>query len=193
MNQTHYLWLLGGGIGSGKSGVRKLLADHGLSTIDADSIGHSILEPDGACYSEVVARWPSVVEEGRIDRSALASIVFSDPAQLSELEETTHPHILSAIATQVEELEGVVVVEIPLLRKAPPGKWRRIVVDCDDTIRLERLVGRGMALDDARARMASQPSRAEWLAVADVVVPNHGDLADLERAVESLMEVLDEP
>ena len=42
---------------------------------------------------------------------------------------------------------------------------------------------RGMAEDQARARMAAQASREQRLAVADIVIDNSGSLADLDRRV----------
>jgi dephospho-CoA kinase len=187
VDQVDRRWLLGGGIGSGKSAVRQALASHGVSTLDADSIGHAVLEPGGPAFEAVAQRWPSVVVDGQVDRPSLGRIVFGDAEQLRELEDITHPHIFGAIVAAVEDISGLVVVEIPLLRKAPPGTWRRIVVDCPDDVRLRRLVARGMPEGDARARMASQASRAEWLAVADLVVPNHGDLDDLGVTVGCML------
>jgi dephospho-CoA kinase len=62
-----------------------------------------------------------------------------------------------------------------------------VVVDVDPAIALERLVGqRGMREDDARARMASQASREERLARADLVVDNSGSRADLAGRVDEL-------
>lgn len=161
-----------------------------MATIDADSMGHALLEPQGAAYADVAARWPSVVRDGIVDRASLAAIVFSDADQLAELETITHPLIFGAISALVEEIVGPAVVEIPLIRKTPPGEWSRLVVDCADDVRIQRLIGRGMSEVDARARMANQPSRAEWLAVADVLVPNHGDLNDLALTVERLATAL---
>ena len=56
-----------------------------------------------------------------------------------------------------------------------------IVVDADDEIRVRRAMQQGMDEADVGRRMASQPSRAEWLAAADLVVPNHGDLRQWRR------------
>jgi len=53
-------------------------------------------------------------------------------------------------------------------------------------VRLERLVGRGMAEDDARRRMAAQASDAERRRVADVVIDNSGSEPDLEAQIDSL-------
>jgi dephospho-CoA kinase len=170
-----------------------LIADHGVSTIDADAIGHSVLEPGGGAFAAIAERWPSVLVDDKVDRASLASIVFADPSQLEELEGITHPLIFGRISAQVEDIVEAVVVEIPLIRKAPPGEWRRLVVDCDDEIRLARVIGRGMSRGDAEARMASQPSRQEWLAVADMVIPNHRSESELAETVAAAIPMLVEP
>jgi len=184
-------WILGGGLASGKSKVRELMAGYGMMTVDADSVGHAMLSPDGPAYAHVVERWPQVVRHGEIHRPSLASIVFDNPAELAALEGITHPHIFETIGARVEGLDSMVVVELPLLSHGLGDDWRRMVVDCRDDLRLRRAVERGMAEQDARARMASQPRREEWLATADLVVPNHGSLEDLESTITTLVRVLD--
>ena len=186
-------WQLGGGIGSGKSTVRRMLQELGVHAIDADSIGHDVIAPDGPAFGAVADRWPEVVTEGRIDRAALATVVFRDPAELRELEAMTHPHIFGRIATRLQDLSGVVVVEIPLLGRPAFESMPRLVVDCADDIRLARLIDRGMTPEDARARMATQPGRAAWLASADMVVPNHDDRETLWEAVQKTVSLLETP
>jgi dephospho-CoA kinase len=176
-------WVLTGGLASGKSQVRRFLETHGVHTVDADAVGHEVLQSDGPAFPEVARRWPHAVEDEEINRRRLAAVVFNDPEELASLEAITHPLIFGRIIDRVEEVGVPVVVEIPVLRHSLGSDWRRIVVDCRDQTRLERAVERGMSIDDARARMAAQPTRAEWLAAADAVVPNHGDLAELEEAV----------
>lgn len=179
-------WLLVGGIGSGKSTVRRLLAERGVRTIDADSVGHAVL--GGEARQPVAERWPEVVLEGEIDRKLLAGIVFDDPVELVALESITHPLIFGRILAELEGFSGVAVVEMPLLDSGLG--WRVIVVDAPDDLRLERAVARGMSPEDTERRMANQPKRSEWLAAADVVVPNHGTEAELVSAVEALIAVL---
>jgi dephospho-CoA kinase len=177
-------------MGSGKSTVRRLMELHGVTTVDSDSIGHQVLEPDGPAFPEVARQWPGVVVGEHIDRTALAGIVFSDPVQLALLETLTHPHIFGRITSLLQEIDPPVVVEIPLLHKTPPGAWRRLVVDCDDETRLARLLERGMGEDEARRRMAVQPSRGEWLAHADLVIPNHGSEEELASTVGQAIEAV---
>ena len=160
-----------------------------MLTIDADTVGHEMLEPGGPAYEEVAAVWPDVVSEGRIQRASLAAIVFGREAELKRLESITHPYIFGTISRRVEDFEGAVVVEAPLLNGFEEG-WRRIVVDSRDEVRLQRALARGMTEEDARKRMSAQPSREEWLARADIVVPNHGNLHDLEETVTHLIPVL---
>jgi len=176
-------WILSGGLASGKSKVRDILAAEGVATIDADRIGHVILEPGGPAFAEVAARWPLAVRDGEIDRPTLASAVFTDRKELAALESITHPHIFDRIKAQVEEVDGPVVVEIPLLNSGLGGGWRRIIVDCKEEIRLRRAINRGMDEIDAKARMALQPRRDQWLAAADLVVPNRGSIGELRSAV----------
>jgi dephospho-CoA kinase len=180
-------WLLCGGIGSGKSAVRLLLEAHGVNTIDADAVGHEVLAVGGDAFSEVAAEWPSVLVGGTIDRAALGRIVFSDPEELRKLEALTHPHIFSLIEGRVRSLQPPVVVEVPLLAQPFESPWARMVVDAPEELRVERAVERGIDRQDVLRRIVQQPTRAQWLAAADLVIPNHRDLTDLDDTVASIM------
>jgi dephospho-CoA kinase len=190
MSDRVHRWVLSGGIGSGKSTVRRLLEEHGFRGIDADSVGHEVLAQDGAAFNEVSQRWPQVVVDGAIDRAALGRIVFADSEELRALETITHPHIFGTILARLKDWSGSVVVEVPITNHGLGIEWRQVIVDVDDEVRLKRLVGRGMTESDARTRMRAQPSRSEWLATADVVIPNHGDSDTLLGDMESLGGVL---
>lgn len=190
MTSQQRRWILGGGLASGKSAVRQFLHETGIATIDADSIGHDVLARGGAAFADASDRWPETVVDGQIDRRALAEIVFNDHDELAALESMTHPHIFDTIKRRVEEIEQTVVVEMPVIADRIDTGWRWIVVDSRDDVKVQRAVARGMREEDARARLAAQPTRSAWLAVADSVIPNHGSLADLESAVARLAERL---
>lgn len=183
-------WVLSGGLASGKSAARRMFADAGLTTIDADSVGHQMIQPDGPAFDEVARRWPQVVREGEINRRSLAEIVFNDPAELEALEAITHPHIFDTIRSRVEDEDTAVVLEIPLLEHGLGPGWSRIVIDSHDEVRLTRALQRGMDEGDARARIESQPPRARWLGAADLVIPNHGTMEDLEETVGAVTRAL---
>lgn len=180
-----------GAIGSGKSLVCSLLSEWGVTVIDADRLGHAVLEPGGEAFPQVAARWPAVVVEGRIDRKRLAGIVFSDPLQLSELMAITHPHIRARMMAEVgRRPDSPVVVEISAPSEQVMPDWPVVVVDAEPQAVHGRLSARGMDEDDIQRRVASQRSRSEWLALADQVVRNHSDLPALAREVRRVAESL---
>lgn len=177
--------VLGGGIGSGKSLVAALLDAAGAAVISADEVGHGVLEPDGAAFAEVAARWPSIVVKGRIDRPRLAGIVFRDPAELAALEALTHPAIIETILDRVTNIDRPVIVEVPLILDLGDG-WRRVYVDADHEVRIERAVARGADEGDVRRRATAQPDREEWLLWADDVIVNEGTKEELATQVDAL-------
>jgi len=151
-------------------------------------MGHRVLEPAGEAFGAVAERWPDVLRDGVIDRGRLAGIVFADPGQLRELESLTHPHIFGMIRDELEGFDGLAVVEVPIIETGL--FWPRMVVDAPDEIRFERALERGMDTEDLRARMASQPNRAQWLASADLVIPNDGTVEELTETVAGVVDQL---
>lgn len=183
--------IVGGGIGSGKSTVLRMLEELGACVIEADRIGHQILEPGGAVHAEVAARWPDVVEHGRINRKLLASIVFSDADQLAALEAMTHPHIGEAIRGRAEAAgDRDVAVELPIGSEMLGPEWTLVVVAVPEDVRMQRSLARGGDPADVARRMDSQLSDAEWETQADHIVSNVGTVAELEAAVLELWQQL---
>ena len=183
--------VVSGGIGSGKSTVTARLRDLGAVVIEADLLGHEVLEPGGAAFSAVAARWPSVVADGVIDRSALAEIVFADLDQLQELEALTHPAIGAEIRRRLDVAASLpVVLELPLVSDLAGTGWIRVVVDADEETRVDRSVARGNDEEDVRRRVAAQPPAEEWRDSADHVIQNDGTRAELMKAVDELWALL---
>jgi dephospho-CoA kinase len=179
---------LTGGIGSGKSSAGGVFARLGADVISADEAGRATLEPDGEAFAAVAERWPEVIVDDRVDRAALAGIVFSDRDELAALEALTHPAIRSRIAAALDRSASpLVLVEVPILTVFG-DTWPVMVVDAPVETRIERLRGRGMSDDDIQARLASQPTRGEWLTAADVVVDNSGGMEDLEAECRFVWE-----
>jgi dephospho-CoA kinase len=183
---------LTGGIGSGKSTVAAGMAERGAGLVDADSIGREIVEPDGPAYRPVVERFgPGVVRaDGGIDRPALAAVVFADPDARADLNQLTHPVIAEVMAERVVEAAAdhdIVVMDIALLEIARDRFDFAvvIVVDCPEDIAVARLVEhRGFSEADAQARVAAQISREERRRLADRVIDNGGDRAELETQID---------
>lgn len=185
-------WVLTGAIGTGKSTVGSMLAARGARVIDADRIGHAVIDPAGAGFSAVARRWPHTVVDGKVDRRALGAVVFNDSDQLRELESITHPLIVNRLAELISASRDAVavVVEVSVPHLPLDRRWGRIVVVAGDPVRRARLISRGLASAEVDQRMAAQPSPLDWVSPGDIVVHNDGDLQELESAVERLWDRL---
>jgi dephospho-CoA kinase len=187
---------LTGGVGSGKSTVSAMLAEHGAVIIDADAIARDVVEPGTAGLAAIVERFgPDVLAaDGSLDRATLAALVFNDDAARSDLNGIVHP----LVGVRTVELmtaappDAIVVYDVPLLVESDmaAGFDVVVVVIADEDVRLARLEARGMPQHDARARIKAQASDDQRRAVADVVIENHGSLADLRSQVDALWERL---
>lgn len=190
---------LTGGIGSGKSEVSRLLAEHGAVIVDADKIAREVVAPGTPGLAAVVAEFGEEIlaPDGALDRPRLGAIVFGDPEKRKALNAIVHP-LVGARSAEIQEAAGedaVVVHDVPLLAEngLAPLYDLVIVVDASTETRLDRLVRlRGMTEADARARMAAQATREQRLAVADVVIDNDGPLERLESQVADVWRRLDE-
>ena len=171
--------------------MARALARRGAIVIDADAIAREVVEPGQPGLAAVVERFGEGVvdQNGRLDRPALAALVFEDAAARADLNAIVHPLVAAETARRMAAAPAgsVVVLDVPLLVEAARSGYDVVaIVEAPEELRLERLVGRGMSPDDARRRMAAQASDADRRKVADVVLDNSGSEADLEARIDSL-------
>ncbi|MFJ6522135.1 dephospho-CoA kinase [Streptomyces filamentosus] len=189
---------LTGGIGAGKSEVSRLLVSYGAVLIDADRIAREVVEPGTPGLAAVVDAFGDGVltGDGTLDRPKLGSVVFADPERLAVLNAIVHP-LVGARSAELESAAGpgdVVVHDVPLLTEngLAPLYDLVVVVDASPATQLDRLVRlRGMAEQEAKARMAAQATRAARLEIADLVIDNDGPLEALEPQVRKVWEELE--
>ena len=184
-----------GGIGSGKSSVTARLAERGAVVIDADRIAREVVEPGTPGLAAVVAEFGTgiLTPDGALDRPAMAAIVFSDEGRRRALEAIVHPLVGRRSQELLEAApdDALVVYDVPLLAESADlgrveGFDRVVVVTAPVEVRVRRLVDRGLAEADARARIAAQAPDDARLAIADLVVDNSGDLEALDAEVDRL-------
>ena len=185
---------LTGGIGSGKSTVANYLAKLGAFIIDADTIGHELLESDSYVQQQVLNAFgqKAFTSDGIIDRKKLGDMVFKDRKARTKLNRIMHPPIFLAIKGHLDKCRRqgvkVVVIEAPLLLEAG---WSLIidevwVTTAPRAVIIERLQRKGLSYEDAIARIRSQSSDKERLKLADVVIDNNCNLDELKLIVEKL-------
>jgi dephospho-CoA kinase len=191
LKRRPYLIGLTGNIATGKSEAAAVLAGLGARVIDADTVAHEVMEPDGPAYAAVLEVFGRAIlaADGSIDRAKLGSIVFHDPAKLRELEAAVHPEVAAEVEEQIDRAsEQVVVVDAIKLIEA--GMHRRCdtlwVVTAPRPLQISRLVStRGLSESEAALRVDAQPPQEEKAALADVVLVNQGSLDELRTKVES--------
>jgi dephospho-CoA kinase len=181
---------LTGGIGSGKSAAASIFAEFGASVVDTDVIAHGLTQPNGVAMPAITEAFGKnyIDDSGGLNRVAMRTLVFSQPHAKRQLEEILHPLIGVAVNDLLEQATGLYhILVVPLLIES--GSYRDqvdriLVVDCNEQMQLTRAMTRiGLTEGIVRAIMASQASRTERLAVADDVINNDGDLAELRAKV----------
>ncbi len=183
---------LTGGIGAGKSTVSRAFAECGGVVVDGDVISREVVAPGTHGLAQLVEHFGDgiLLDDGALNRPALAAIAFSDEDRRLKLNGIVHPLVArrrsELIAAAAED--AVIVEDIPLLVEShmAPMFPLVVVVHADPEVRLRRLIQyRGFSEDDAKARIAAQATDEQRRLVADVWLDNSGSEGELvERARE---------
>jgi dephospho-CoA kinase len=186
---------LTGGIASGKSTVGRWLEELGCLVSDADRLVAELYQPGAAGTAAVREIFSKDVLDprGAVDKPKLAELVFNDQPALRKLEAAIHPLVGQAYAALVEDADGIVVFEAPLLVETGGAERYDVLVtvEADAKRRLERAIARGVDAKSARARIRQQTDSASRMARADFVLHNDGTLDELRAQVEELVAELE--
>lgn len=186
-----------GGIGAGKSAVAAILGRMGCLVVDADRDARTAIDrPD---IRDQLVRWwgPSILNaDGKVNRKAVAAIVFEDPSQRTRLEAVLHP-IVKAFRGEVIErarsqgMRGV-VIDAPLLFEAQSDKECDAVIFVDTPLerRLDHVRGRGWDAAELERRERAQMPLSAKRAACQATVVNDGSLETLAQRVQAVFEEL---
>jgi dephospho-CoA kinase len=188
-----------GGIASGKSVVSQMLRDLGFPVLDADSLGHELMEPGTPAFAEIVKEFGGGIldSSGRIERKKLGATVFADAGKLAKLNAILHPRVEQEMALRFGEWEKssateAAFVEAALLVEA--GYHKRldglVVAWCRPEQQIERLRARGMSEQQARQRISAQMPVEEKLKYATEKIDCSGTKDATLRQVEALAQKL---
>lgn len=184
-----------GGIGAGKSTVARLFESLGGAVIDSDRVGHEQLEDPGVIRQ--LREWwgDRVCRDGhRIDRSAVAAVVFEDPVELRRLEALLYPRIEAERQRVMRILDAddavrAMVLDTPKLFEAGLDTFCDAVVfvHADESVRAKRLgESRGWEPDELRRREKLMMPLDRKRSSADYVVANQTDAEILRDQVEQV-------
>ncbi len=180
-----------GGIGAGKSEALRAFARHGAAVLSSDEIVHRLIAEDPEVRRALRARYGDGVfgTDDRIDRAALAGIVFANRSELAWLEGLLHPRVrreylawLDGLADSVD----VAVVEVPLLYETGADELfdAVVVITASEDVRRSRTAA---PLEQRSGRLIPDDEKVRR---ADFAYVNDGTFEELDAFVASVLEPL---
>ncbi|MFS9097747.1 dephospho-CoA kinase [Streptococcus infantis] len=185
-----------GGIASGKSTVTEFLRQKGFQVVDADAVVHQLQKPGGRLFQVLVEHFGEKVllENGELNRSLLASLIFSNPEE-QEWSKRTQGEIireeLAALRNQFAQTEALFFMDIPLLFEQDYASWfdETWLVYVNRDVQLERLMKRDqISREAAESRLNSQWPLERKISLASHSLDNNGNQEQLIAQVVQLLE-----
>lgn len=183
---------LTGNIASGKSTAAHIFTDLGIDVINADHIAKELTVKNSQALKEIVSHFGVGVldDEGHLNRRALRELIFNNPLERLWLENLLHPLIREQIHQKIKLcMSPYCVIEIPLLinKDHYPYLNRVLLITSSLATQIKRVMLRDQcSATHANAILMSQPELKERYKLADDVVINDGDIADLKDEINSL-------
>lgn len=192
---------LTGGIGSGKTTISNLFASLGIPVIDTDVIAHEltnnkfVLDEIINCFGKTL-----LGHNGKLNRKALARLVFDKLENKQKLENILHPKIRDAVNEKIHLLSNsnpaliYIIIVIPLLIETNYSKTdfskmidRVLIVMSDEKDRIKRISQRDARnVGEIRAIISAQASDRQRIDIADDIIKNNSDISELDVQVQQL-------
>jgi dephospho-CoA kinase len=187
---------LTGGVACGKTTLARYFQDLGAHIIDADCVGHELIEPGHVAYQEIFERFGKEILDsgGRIDRKKLGSKVFADSQQLRLLNAIVHPRIIARTQELAAEQRrpnphAVVILDAALIFESGlDSTLRKVMVAwCRPEQQMERLMAKtGLSREDAERRIQAQMPVEEKRRRADYLIDCSGTLEQSRAQAEAI-------
>ncbi len=189
---------LTGGSGTGKSTASEYFAKKGFIIADSDKIAHKVCTKGEKCMEEITEVFGSAVadDNGNLNRAVMREIVFNDKEKLKLLNAITHKYIVRENLNIIEENPGKnIVLDAPLLFEAGLGEvcTATLCVLSDMEKRAKRIVNRdGISMENALARLSSQPGDEFYISRCNYVVYNNGNEKDFTDQLDLIFGGFDD-
>ncbi|MBQ3091828.1 MAG: threonylcarbamoyl-AMP synthase [Clostridia bacterium] len=181
---------LTGGTGSGKGLFCRIASKDrtDIRVIDTDAVYHGLLEdPQSGLTDALLSVFPEAGKDGRIDRKALAAIVFSDPGKLTVLNKIAHAAVMAACREEIAACpQPIVLLDVPLLFQSGMDRMCTLTVGllADRDVTLRRIVSRdNLTRREGEVRIENQPRDSYYTSHCDLTLKNDGKLEDFEKTV----------
>lgn len=189
-----------GGVGAGKSTVLSYLERaYGARILQADRIGHQVMEPGNRCYRQVLDLFGNNVTNAdlSIDRKKISDIVFTQKEKLDRLNAIIHPAVRACILEEIDAAKKagcfLTVVEAALLLEARYEEFCQEVwyIHTDEALRIQRLMeSRGYTKEKSESIIRRQASEEFFRAHTDVTIENNGNPEETFRRIDERIKRL---
>ncbi|MDQ7045771.1 MAG: dephospho-CoA kinase [Sulfurimonas sp.] len=188
-----YAIALSGGIATGKSTVASLMALNGMRVIDADTISHQILDAHFAWVVDTFGK--RYVNNSKVDRAKLGTMIFSSPDAKKTLEAFLHPKIrdeIERLSVKQDRLKFPYLIDIPLFFENGAYNIKdSVVVYTPKEVQLERFMKRNKySQEESLNRMSSQMPIDEKREKATWIIDNSKNLKHLQQEVEDFVTII---
>ena len=167
-----------GGTGSGKTTLLQLIEAAGGVILDCDSIYHQLLETDLELQTAIAKHFPNAVENGKINRKTLGSIVFQDAQALATLNAITHAAVKNEVVRHLETKPALAAIDaIGLFEGQLDGLCDvTVAVTAPQPARIARIMARdGISEEYARNRISAQHDDSWYQSRCDYTLENDGN------------------
>ncbi len=182
-----------GGIGTGKTTAAKFFHKNGIPVIDADRIGHQILQQEEVKEKILSAFGKDIISENQINRQGLGKIVFQNQDKLKKLNDIVHPILIKTILHSIESLnETIIIIDAALLLD-----WNLdeictyvILITTKKSIQIKRLMTyKKLSNKDAISRISSQKKLSGKI---DFIIENNSTLSEFQERLENTWDLIQE-
>ena len=197
---------LSGGIGSGKTTVRKQLEGMGAHTVCADEVVHELQAPGQPLLQDLAEAFGEEIlqPDGALDRKALGEVVFNDAEARARLGAIMHPPVVAEIVRRAQAAMAsdppLVVVDIPLLFEGVKSQTgSAVALDYDALVlvwipremQIERTAKRDQSsTEESEKRVAAQMPIDAKREMASHVIDNSGTEEETAAQVRDLWQSL---
>ena len=168
-----------GGTGCGKTTLLNEIRKLGGLVLDCDAIYHELLISDKEMLSAIENRFPGVVEDGKLNRKKLGSVVFADEEDLLDLNRITHGAVKREVLRRLETNPKLAAIDAIGLFEGGLAELCDVTVAVTalEEARVRRLMQRdGISEEYARRRIKAQHDEHWFREKCRYTLENDGEI-----------------
>ncbi|MBK9733332.1 MAG: dephospho-CoA kinase [Chitinophagaceae bacterium] len=187
-----------GGIGTGKTTVCHIFETLGIPVFYADDESKKMLEEDEEIAHSIKNVFgEDIYHEKKLDKKALAAIVFNNPEKLAALNSITHPAVFRKFESWATQQKNVpyIIKEAALIFEAGADAFLDavIVVASPEWLRIERVSQRDHSNESAiRSRMKNQWPEEKKIKRARFIIHNDEEQLIIPQVLSIHRELLNQ-